>query len=149
MGGHHVTKRGNLGSNPLGNTIFNLTRCIMKITDVVLNDDSKLLDELISKVDGIISTMRNRPEGRGAITTKAELQGSYVVGSIRYWGTWDFPDDEDGEDDDGDYDWKVLSQESNKTLNDIIQKANMGISGNKLEYEFSEKDYIDISIRYK
>lgn len=108
--------------------------------------DNNPTEDLINKVNSVINTMRSSPRGRGTTVQRAELQGNYVIASIRYWGTWEIPDDEE---DDGDYDWKELSQSSKKELNDIIQKANKNIGKNKLEYEISEKDYINISIKYK
>ena len=57
---------------------------------------------------------------------------------IRYWGHWEIPEDEE---DDGDYDWEVLSQDSAKKLNDLIKKFE---KENKchIDYHTSEKNWI-------
>jgi hypothetical protein len=46
-----------------------------------------------------------------------EFNGWYT-GDVRYWGTWVVPD---GEEDDGDYDWKVPTDDTSRKIDAIIK----------------------------
>lgn len=107
---------------------------------------SSFLKEAVNKKE-LLSDLKNtlvraQPAGAGRITSGDIQQESDRLG-IRYWGKWEIPK---GEEDDGDYDWEVLSDASTKQLKSIIadfEKAN----NCKVLYQMSEKNWIDFSIK--
>lgn len=65
---------------------------------------------------------------------------------IRYWGKWEMPP---GEEDDGDYDWEVLSDESGKKADTIVKAAQAKHADLKIYWTTSEKNWLEIQISKK
>ena len=100
------------------------------------NDKKALLAKLKTAL------LQGVPSGSPKISTR-DIQEEDNSLSIRYWGKWEIPE---GEEDDGDYDWEVLSDASSKKLKDVIttfEKANSC----KVNCQTSEKNWIECSIK--
>lgn len=105
-----------------------------------LKEDSVDKKALLSKLKSILLT--NQPAGSSKISY-SDIQEEADSLSIRYWGKWEVPQDEE---DDGDYDWEVLSDTSSKKLKEIIdsfEKANKC----KVRVQTSEKNWIEFNIK--
>jgi hypothetical protein len=63
---------------------------------------------------------------------------SYMTG-IRDWGVWQMPE---GEDDDGDYDWEVLSDKSANNMQQIVDSFGTKYPGIKFGWSTEEKNWI-------
>lgn len=69
---------------------------------------------------------------------------------VRDWGGWENPDDISQEDeDDGDYDWQVLSRKWSTTMNEIITSAMRRYPTVKLNWTTEEKNYMVITAAAK
>ena len=102
----------------------------------------KFLQETIENKKVLLSKFKTAvlqgvPSGSSKISNQ-DIQEEDDTLNIRYWGKWEIPE---GEEDDGDYDWEVLSDTSSKKLKDIItsfEKANHC----KVFCQTSEKNWI-------
>lgn len=64
---------------------------------------------------------------------------------VRHWGNWEVPE---GEEDDGDYDWEVMTPQSEAKLKEIMIKLNASMpKGWKLTYSVGEKNWIYFHIK--
>jgi hypothetical protein len=98
-------------------------------------------------VKDILSTMERHPLGRQAdVDSDIEEKNNYAEGSIRYWGKWRVPA---GEEDDGDYDWEEMDENSKKTLSDEIKKISTRYPKVKITFSAGEKNYIYIRVETK
>lgn len=105
-----------------------------------LKEDSTDKKALLSKLKSIL--LMAHPSGALRIS-KSDIQEEDDSLSIRYWGKWEIPE---GEEDDGDYDWEVLSDASSKKLKEIIdsfEKTNKC----KVRVQTSEKNWIEFNIK--
>lgn len=78
-----------------------------------------------------------------------KLFGNKVVLAIaaRYWGSWEFPKDAWGDDeDDGDYDWEVLTSKSSKELQKFIQSLDKRFKKYKVYASVEEKNWLNIVV---
>jgi hypothetical protein len=101
------------------------------------NEDKKAL---LAKLKSAL--LMGQPAGSAKISGR-DIQEEDNSLSIRYWGKWEMPE---GEEDDGDYDWEVLSAASSKKLKEVItafEKANKC----KVDCQTSEKNWIECSIK--
>lgn len=111
----------------------------MKFT-IFLQESAEDKKALLAKLKTAV--LQGVPSGSPKISTR-DIQEEGDTLNIRYWGRWEIPE---GEEDDGDYDWEVLSDASSKKLKDIItsfEKANRC----KVFYQTSEKNWIEFSIK--
>lgn len=69
-------------------------------------------------------------------------------GSIRSWGTWEFPEYED-EEEEQDYDWNVLSQESVKQLDNLESKLSAKFPKYNINFQVEEKEWLYVTIERK
>jgi hypothetical protein len=60
---------------------------------------------------------------------------------VRYWGEWVMPP---GEDDDGDYDWKVLSPESQRQAAAILTEVQKQFPTVSLSFSQEEKYWLSL-----
>jgi len=66
--------------------------------------------------------------------------------SCRYWGQWEIPD---GEEDDGDYDWEVLTSKSRKELYDFTQSMSKKHKNLLFEAGAEEKNWLNVIVMVK
>lgn len=93
-------------------------------------------------VDSVFYDARKYFSGRG-VDLRKEDDGFQV----RYWGDWVMPE---GEEDDGDYDWEVLSHKSSKDLGKIVDEMNRNIAqGWMLRAQVGEKNWITFTVEKK
>lgn len=101
---------------------------------------SRAVTTIESVVDSLFYEARKHFTGRW-IDLRKEDDGF----SVRDWGTWEVPE---GEEDDGDYDWEVLTRDSQKKLKVIFDQLDATIPpGWKLDYQISEKNWIYFTVR--
>ncbi|QIG71397.1 hypothetical protein EVB32_289 [Rhizobium phage RHph_TM39] len=103
------------------------------------NDPKTVLEE-------IKAAMRMVPEGRQATFRSVEQNGKYYEFDVRYWGSWEVPD---GEDDDGDYDFEVLTSKSSKSLQNIVEPIIKKYPSLDIYYQTGEKNYITVHATVK
>lgn len=72
---------------------------------------------------------------------QTEQHGKRFEFDVRDWGDWEVPE---GEEDDGDYDWKVMTKKSREYLTDIIRAVEKRHPKVKLSYSPEEKNWIRI-----
>ena len=105
---------------------------------------STILTEAVDKkalLSGLKSALiSGNPQGR---ISSGDIQEDDNDLGIRYWGNWEIPE---GEEDDGDYDWEVLSDSSRKKLKQIIDTFETA-NKCKVNYQTSEKNWIHFSIK--
>jgi hypothetical protein len=95
----------------------------------------------------IISFLKSKPEGRqvhGSDIQKAEMVSGEASASIRHWGKWVTPPDAD---DDEDYDWQELSQESGKKLKEYLDDIKKRYPNSKIYVSTGEKNWIEIQVK--
>lgn len=73
-----------------------------------------------------------------------EIKENNVEISFRWWGDWVIPADAD--EDEMDYDWKILDKSWGKIMQDIINKFKKDYPDLKFSWSTGEKDYIYIDI---
>jgi hypothetical protein len=73
-----------------------------------------------------------------------------MILSVRDWGTWEFPSDYDGEEEDEeDYDYEELSEESLQELSDKFSKLEVKYPDFSFDFQTEEKNWITFIIRLK
>ena len=110
----------------------------MKFSEFLVETVDK--KELLTKLK---STLVNNLPARSSRISQNDVQLDANSLSIRHWGHWEIPE---GEEDDGDYDWEVLSDDSSKKLKTVItafEKENKC----KVNVQTSEKNWIEFSIK--
>lgn len=77
----------------------------------------------------------------------AQPQPNSLSYHFRDWGTWEVPYDAE---DDGDYDWKQLSDASSKKADAIIKKANATYKSQGLKFALrgSEKNWLELEVSW-
>lgn len=70
----------------------------------------------------------------------------YIV-EVRHWGGWTMPDGV--EDDDGDYDWEVLTDKWSKILSNLSAQWTSKYPSLKIHVNTSEKNWINVQIATK
>ena len=108
----------------------------MKISTILEADNSALLTKLKYAV------LQGVPAGCHKVSL-SDVQLDKDSLSVRYWGKWEMPE---GEEDDGDYDWEVLSRSSQAQLKSVVSKFEKD-NKCKVDYQTSEKNWIEFSIR--
>lgn len=101
------------------------------------NDSHKALLSMLKS-----ALLSDQPAGSSRITSSDIQEDSNSLG-IRYWGQWEVPQDEE---DDGDYDWQVLSVASSRKLNEIIMSFEKQHKC-KVICQTSEKNWIECKIQ--
>ena len=117
-------------------TVFNLNVPIYGVSKKYIeiyhtNKNEDIIHDffvLMKKVDSIATRESNNSEGTAA---------------IRYWGTWEVPDDAEDEED---YDWKVLSPSYRKKLNEISKILRDKYKDVNISLCVGEKCWIDLTI---
>lgn len=114
-----------------------------KVHDIMneSNDLSKIESEIMSFFK----------QGRASKVTKEEPfpnDPRKVVSTIssRHWGEWDLPE---GEEDEEDYDWEILTRESSNKLKKFIDELNKKHRKYKFQHRVEEKNYVEIDIMKK
>lgn len=107
----------------------------MKLLIKLLEDSNNKL-ELLHKLEAIL-------KGAERVSI-SDIQYKKDELMIRHWGQWELPDDE--EEDDGDYDWEVLSEKSSKKLTEIITKFEKE-NNCKIVSDSSEKNWLYFKIK--
>ena len=102
------------------------------------------MQNVLSVANEILSTFKSF--GHSTMSQESEMNGSWAIASIRYWGTWEIPE---GEEDDGDYDWEILSEASCKIAKDIIDAASKKYPDMKIVFGTEEKNWISIQVSNK
>lgn len=102
------------------------------------------MQNVLSVANEILSTFKS--SGKSTMSQESEMNGSWAIASIRYWGMWEMPE---GEEDDGDYDWEVLSEESYKSAKNIIDTASKKYPELKIVFGTEEKNWISIQVSNK
>jgi hypothetical protein len=100
------------------------------------------LSDLLSTVKSIrSSSMWGNYDARGP-----EQDGNGWIAEIRDWGNWQVPD---GEEDDGDYDWEELTDESGAKLQKIVDEYAKRYPTIKFSWQTGEKNWIYFHARAK
>jgi hypothetical protein len=89
-----------------------------------------------SLLDAFMQTVRR--SSRNDIQPPDTAANGRVEASIRYWGDWQMPD---GEEDDGDFDWKVLSAAA------LVASVQARFPTVQLSFSPEEKEWIVLSGR--
>lgn len=77
----------------------------------------------------------------------SEWKGKKTVSAgVRDWGQWKVPDDEE---DDGDYDWKVLTPEWSKKLGKFADEMEKKYPNVRVSIQTSEKNWLDVQVGQK
>ncbi len=66
-----------------------------------------------------------------------------IIFSVRGWGQWVVPDDAE---DDGDYDWEVMTPKSLKQANDLIEQIKQKFPGIEIDWGPEEKNWLFFQI---
>lgn len=106
-------------------------------------DQSDMLDI----ANEFITFLKNKPEGNqvhSGDVDKAEWNGSEVIASIRYWGKWVTPAQEEDEED---YDWQELSSDSAKKIENYAKEFEKKHKGIKIKFSSGEKNWIYIHVK--
>jgi hypothetical protein len=108
-----------------------------------INDPPKTIKDAAEYASRIIKN--SREVSRGAMFEPPEGNDDQYTFSIRNWGKWEMPD---GEEDDGDYDWEVLSDASAKKMKEYLD---MCATHYPFKYTFrtQEKNWIDVIVSKK
>jgi hypothetical protein len=107
----------------------------------------RLVESLsMSDVENALRTLidalrRNNPSKYPCDTQPPEKWQDGMMASIRYWGNWVVPDDEE---DDGDYDWKILTPESSQRANSIVDQVKQQFPNVDIRWSPEEKEYITL-----
>ena len=93
-------------------------------------------DEISDAVDLMLRQMKSNGGSSADIDNKTG-KGFW----IRYWGDWQVPYDAE---DDGDYDWEELTDESGKKLDQLIRAVHVAFPNVKITVQGSEKNWLGI-----
>lgn len=107
--------------------------------------DADLKSALQSLLSLVTSTSRGIDVQEDGIQPRQYNQPGFSVG-VRYFGVWEMPE---GEEDDGDYDWEVLSQKSRNDLARLIDKVSTQYPKMKFSYSTEEKNWIELNVERK
>lgn len=106
------------------------------------------IDELKKLARQLVSILKGMPEGR-QVTSRdiqdPEVRGKSIDVAIRYWGNWSNPSDAANEED---YDWQVLSKESQKKLDAKVKEFEKD-NAIKIQWSTEEKNYINFTLSPK
>lgn len=106
---------------------------------------------LLDVAEEILSDLRDYPHDRWMDIREPEMdddpfvQTPTAVVGLRHWGIWEMPP---GEEDDGDYDWEILSRESSKILDARMAVFKAKYPQLKIRASTSEKNWIDIYVSH-
>ncbi len=78
------------------------------------------------------------------LTEIEERQAGVLAFSVRYWGDWEVPADEE---DDGDYDWKVPTAATKKKLDEIVRTYSNRFGVKVTWFNEGEKNWLGFEIR--
>lgn len=115
-----------------------------KVYDIMNESDD------LSKIESKI--MNFFKQGRASKVTKEKPFANdprkiVSIISSRDWGEWEMPEGED--DDDGDYDWEVLTRNSTNKIRKFIAELDKEFRSYKFQYRVEEKNYVEIDIMKK
>ena len=111
----------------------------MKISTILEADNSALLTKLKSAV------LQGVPAGCHKVSL-SDVQLDKDSLSVRYWGKWEMPE---GEEDDGDYDWEVLSKSSQAQLKSVVTKFEKKIARLEDQIKLSEAELLEALTKKK
>lgn len=104
---------------------------------------SEFLNEDISSIESEILSFFRKDRRAEIRKEKPFSNKSKLLYSIRYWGEWKVPE---GEEDDGDYDWEVLTDKSRKELEKFEKVLKSKFKKNKIYISQEEKNYISVDV---
>lgn len=84
--------------------------------------------------------------GRNLDTQKPTIEDGKVYAIVRYWGDWQMPQ---GEEDDGDYDWKELTDSSRAKAEAIVSAVQKRFPEVKLSASVEEKQCLLLRAKIK
>ena len=112
----------------------------MKIQELL--EAKKNAVEILQLSMELQNELKRMPEGKWADIREPEMMGKRLMADIRYWGEWEMPE---GEEDDGDYDWKRLSRKSSQAFDKKVKEFEKEHKV-KVDWETSEKEFISFFI---
>lgn len=97
--------------------------------------------------DIVFRTFRSASQARHVTQfNKPEPQGKGLMSDMRYWGDWEMPE---GEEDDGDYDWEVMTKKSFKEADALIKKLQQEYPEFNIRFSTEEKNWITLHVEPK
>ena len=120
-----------------------------------MTKDSKKTQQEVAaaeQVDSAVASIKSamgRSNGDWATHSQVKDGRPCTEFGVRHYGTWEMPDDCDEDEDDGDYDWEVLSDDTAEKVNKIISKIRSENPDVEIDWFTSEKNWIDITVRSK
>jgi hypothetical protein len=99
-------------------------------------------DELKAALLDLKSELRNAHRNSQYCTwdpIEKSHSGNGMEFGVRYWGDWKVPDDEE---DDGDYDWKVLTDRTRTEIKRVLDAVRKRHPKIKLDYSTGEKEWL-------
>lgn len=116
----------------------------MKLSDLVKENIESPIEDAAQYA---LTIMKNaRESARGAQIDPPEQSFGGLTFGIRHWGQWEMPE---GEEDDGDYDWEMLSEASARKLDEYLAMCEKNYPKFKFTPNTGEKNWIYISVRPK
>lgn len=105
-------------------------------------------DQLKDVVRSIVSDLKNMSRVyQTQDIDSTEYKGKKTFhGGVRDWGQWKVPDDAE---DDGDYDWKVLTPEWSKKLKAFADQTDKKYPNLRIFISTEEKDWISVQVTNK
>jgi hypothetical protein len=109
---------------------------------------SKDNSEVRSALESLLREVKNAPSSSyGSYQTDPVVdEGDRFMCGIRDWGVWEMPE---GEDDDGDYDWEVLSKKSGMKMKQIVDSYTAKYPNIKFGWNTEEKNWIMLYAKAK
>ena len=98
------------------------------------NKLTSVLNELLRAAKSAITSSYGRYD-----THDVQDEGDRFACGIRDWGVWEMPE---GEEDDGDYDWEVLSSKSAQQMQAIVKQISAKHPDVKITWTTEEKNWI-------
>jgi hypothetical protein len=137
---HGLQVPGYIAGQKVGRGLYSVVPPSHKNTKILLDVANEIHNDLM-----------NYPHDRWMDVREPELEEDFhsnntvATFGLRHWGIWEMPP---GEEDDGDYDWEILSRESSKILDSRIQVAKAKYPHLKIQASTSEKNWIDVTVSH-
>lgn len=113
---------------------------------------SKVSKKQIEKIKSIADDVRRslgRNNGEWVEYDRTSSENPHFEVNVRHYGEWEFPHDCDQDEDDGDYDWEELSDETAEFVSSKISAIAAENPDFRIDWETGEKNWIDITVSMK
>jgi hypothetical protein len=106
-------------------------------------------DPMVAAAEDWLLAMARAPEGRSVTSQDRqppERRDWSVEAAVRYWGDWVVPD---GEEDDGDYDWKVMTARSADRAKAVLDQVRRQHPSVDMTVSSEEKEWLCLKVSAK